>query len=247
MNKLIFCCILLFLSFQNTISSQERSVYKDSLEMEKVIERSLYKAESIYSEKPIMAVIKVLDKKQGNIWGYWKSFTLLYLSYFYEQQKEPSKAKRALETAASLIESESEKTTEDYALLAYIQCLSIQYAKGMECGVLSTKSRNNAKRAVREDPDNLRGWLVLGVLDYFTPRQLGGKELCEEYFMKAIQLKARKSANPYRPGWGKPDAYQLLMDYYLECGEKGKARNVYQMAVKEFPDTKQWDKYGKEF
>lgn len=73
-----------------------------------------------------------------------------------------------------------------------MQSQSIRYTKGMESGVLATKSKNNAKLAIQKEPKNIRGWFVLAIIDYYTPKVYGGKEKCESYLLKALSLPSQK-------------------------------------------------------
>jgi hypothetical protein len=65
------------------------------------------------------------------LYRYWQAYTLFYTSIFWVEQGEEKKAERATDRAISLLKDQSRKTTEDYALLAFLQGFSISFKAGI--------------------------------------------------------------------------------------------------------------------
>lgn len=238
-----FVCTILFLLFP-VLRSAGVDSNKDGTPIQAMIDDALDKALATHTVRPISDVGKIVNNKKGNVWNYWSAYIQMCVSVYYTSRNNPAAAKNALDKGISLLET-GNMNTEDYALLAYMQCQYIRYTNGMRSGILAAKSKSNAKQSVTKDAKNIRGWFVLGVLDYYTPKQFGGKEKTEEYMCKAITLPAQKIKNRYLPSWGRKEIYSILLAYYKELGNKGKLRKYYQMAIKEFPDEVSFKGYGK--
>lgn len=195
--------------------------------------------------EPLKNIEKKMVSKKGNLWTYWKAYIKMCKSLYYISVNKGSYAKSMLNEAICMLEKNAIFTTEDYALIAYMQSQSIRYTKGMESGVLAAKSKNNAKLSIQKDSQNIRGWLVLAIIDYYTPPIYGGKEKCESYLLKALSLPSQKTKNAYWPSWGKKEAYLLILAYYQSVGQIAKLRSFYNKAVKEFPNDSSFKKYEK--
>ena len=237
----ILISILLFASCNiATFSANQNDPTKSTQES---IDNALDQALCKKSIEPLTSIEESLHSQKGDIWVYWQAYLQMCKHVYYTAIKQDSQAKESLETGINLLDKNENKTTEDYALLGYMQSQYIRYTKGMESGILSAKSKKNASKSVELAPDNIRGWVVLGIIDYYTPKQYGGKEKCEEYLLKAIKLPAQNIPNPYRPSWGKVEAYSLLLAYYDGNNQKDKVRQYYQLAIKELPDEPFLKKY----
>lgn len=212
-------------------------VYLDSIQtsIENACSVSLQRKDTRLFDK----IKRELNKnRQTKIIQYWIGYESLYESNYFTTINEIQKAKSCLDFGIDKINGIQNKDSESYALLAYLQCCSIRFTKGIEAGIMSKKSVNSAKKALELDSMNIRGWLVLGIIDYFTPKQFGGLENSEKYLKKAISLPSQKMFNKYLPSWGKLDAYVLLVDFYIKSGNKASAKLYYDIATKEFPGSK---------
>lgn len=241
MIKQFLISILLFASCNIVSFGAYRYEGKESLQV--LIDNSLELALKKRTADPLINVEKTLSSKKGNIWVYWQAYLQMCKSVYYASVKQEGEAKINLECGITLLDKEQNKTTEDYALLGYMQSQFIRYTKGMESGILSAKSKRNASKSVELDSKNIRGWVVLGIIDFYTPKLYGGKEKCESYLLKAVSLPSQNIRNQYRPSWGKIEAYSLLLAYYNENGKKDKVRQYYKMAIKEFPKESAFKKY----
>ena len=157
--------------------------------------------------------------------------------------KQDQQAQACLNEGEHIFETQAGKNAEEYALLAYIQGVSIKFVKGMDAAVIARKSVNNAQQATQIDPKNTRTWYVLGMLDYYTPKQFGGQQKCEALLEKALAQPISKTNNPYEPTWGRKEAYNLLLEYLVTTGNKEKAKTIYQKAKTEFPNAPELRKY----
>lgn len=241
MIKQFLISILLFASCNIVSLGAHQYQGKESLQAH--IDDSLELALKKRTVEPLTNVGKTLSSKKGNIWVYWKAYLQMCKSVYYASVKQVGEAKNNLECGINLLDKEQNKTTEDYALLGYMQSQFIRYSKGMESGILSAKSKRNASKAVELDSKNIRGWAVLGIIDFYTPKLYGGKEKCENYLLKAVSLPSQNIENQYRPSWGKIEAYSLLLAYYYENNKKDKVRQYYKKAIKEFPKEQVFKKY----
>lgn len=229
----LFCNIV---AFGSCLQEGEKSF---QVKIDDSLELALHKK----TVEPLANVEQSLSSKKGNIWSYWQAYLRMCKSVYYASEQQDSEAKENLEAGINLLNQVQNKTTEDYALLGYMQSQYIRYTKGMESGILSVKSKRNANKSVKLDPNNIRGWVVLGIIDFYTPKQYGGKEKCESYLLKAIGLPSQNIVNKYRPSWGKVEAYSLLLAYYNGSDQKDKVRQYYQMAIKEIPNEPSLKKY----
>ena len=141
-------------------------------------------------------------KPKNNVINYWMAYINYYQSVFYLKTKDKDKSQLKLNRGIDLLEKQSEKNSEDYALLALLQNLSIQFKSGMSAGVTSTKAAKNAKKAADLDSLNLRAWYVLASNDFYTPESFGGGRKVESYLRKAISVPEQSKRNAYLPSWG---------------------------------------------
>lgn len=243
MIKQLIISILLVVSCNATLFGAVLGNGDNSIQVS--LDNSLEKAITEKSITPLAKAEKEMASKKGNLWTYWKAYVQMCKSVYFISVNQFDEARKALDIGIGMLEKNDNITTEDYALLAYMQSQAIRYTKGMESGVLVAKSRKNAKFSITKDANNIRGWVVLAMIDYYTPKQFGGKEKCEEYLLKAITLPSQSVKNAYRPSWGKVEAYSLLLAYYNEMGCTDKVRKYYQMAIKEFPNEPAFKRYEK--
>lgn len=228
-----------------SIGSFGKNAVADSNFIQVNVDNALNESFKEKSIEPLKNIERKMNSKKGNIWTYWKAYIKMCKSLYYISVNKGNNAKSMLNEAIDMLEKKANFTTEDYALIAYMQSQSIRYTKGMESGVLAAKSKNNAKLAIQKEPKNIRGWFVLAIIDYYTPKVYGGKEKCESYLLKALSLPSQKIKNAYLPSWGRKEAYLLILAYYQSVGQIAKLHSFYNKAVKEFPYDSSFKKYEK--
>lgn len=184
----------------------------------------------------------LLHSKANIYRDYWLAYIQLQKSFYY-LQNQPDSARMVLNQGIKILTDKEKLNTEDYSLLAYLQSMSIRFVAGMEAGILSQKAGNNARNAVQADAQNLRGWFVSGLLDYYTPKQFGGRKHCEEYWQKALSLPVQQIPNPYLPSWGREDTYLMLISYYKETGNRERLSAICEQAHREFPENELFDSH----
>lgn len=167
---------------------------------------------------------------------YWRAYTHLYLAKFFNQAKLNDSAEKAINQGIDLLASISNKSSEDYALLGYLQSIALSYA-GFRTTSLSRQMANNAATALEMAPDNLRANLVAGIDDFHTPAAFGGGRYVEEFLLKAIELPDQHSQSPYAPSWGKPEAYEYLIRYYRNYKRQHDAEKTLAEALGKYPNN----------
>jgi len=166
--------------------------------------------------------------------NYWQGYVLYNKALFFYGKKDEDIVKNLLEEAIEVIES-SPKSSESYALLGTVQSFKIQFMSGMKAGIMSDKAKENFEKALELDGKNLRSFLGLGSLDFYTPVEYGGKTKAEEYLLKALESPDQSIKNPYLPSWGRNSVYVTIISHYLESKDKEAARKYYKEAIKLFP------------
>lgn len=236
--------LLFVLIFVFTTSANVKKVQPQNKNYQQIIVDGLSKSITTQNIAPLDNVEKELKAKKPNrVYDYWLSFCLLHKAFYHTVTKQNKEALVCLNEGERVIEVQSTKNAEEYALLAYLQGVSIRFATGMEAGIIARKSTNNAQQATQIDPKNTRAWYVLGMLDYYTPKQFGGQQKCEALLEKALAQPTSKTNNPYEPTWGRKEAYNLLLEYLVTTGNKEKAKTIYQKAKTEFPNAPELKKY----
>lgn len=170
---------------------------------------------------------------------YWLAHTDFQTAIFYLTAKDKANCEVVTKRGIKLMQGVKSKNSEEYALLAYLQGFSIQFAKGMGAAKISKSATSNAQAAVKLNSENLRGYYVLGSLNYYTPKAYGGGKKVEEYLTKAISLPANKRNNPYLPSWGKAESYELLVRQLRKEDRLQEANGYLEKGLDLFPDNYQ--------
>ncbi len=199
------------------------------------------------SVSPLDSLSEKLDEigSCDNIVSYWKGYINYYKSVFYMKTGNKDESEKVIMKVSAILGNRTDKTSEDYALLALIQSFSIQFASGMEAGKISLEIKKNAEKAVGLDSTNVRGWYVLGSNDYYAPVSFGGGNRVEYYLKKAISFVFTNEDTSYYPTWGKEHAYGLLIRYYIQNGKTEEAKACLSVAEKEYPDSYSLNEYKK--
>lgn len=181
--------------------------------------------EEVYAKKPVGLV------------AYWLGYLHYYEAIYHGQQEDAAASEQAVKRGIEYLEGIKKKNSEDLALLALLQSYSIQFTTGMKAGFLSGKVKKNAKLALELNPKNIRAQFVLASNDYYTPAQYGGGELAEGYLLKAIEMPNQEVPNDMLPAWGKEEAYEMLVNLYMQQENWDEANRHLQAASKLYPDS----------
>ena len=180
-------------------------------------------------------LIKLRGDNSNQIIIYWQSYTTYYLSICHLQLDDKKASEICINKAIELIEDLDKKNSEDYALLAYEQSFSCQFKPGIIIPFISRKLKNNCETALQSDSLNMRAYFVLGSNDFYTPEMFGGGKSAEKMLLKAIAMPEQKIANPFLPSWGKMNAYELLIRWYIRKENWELAQRYYQEGVIKYP------------
>ena len=194
----------------------------------------LLELETLLKEHPV----------QNRLTDYWGAYAKYYSAIYHLQTNDRKACSKAVNDAIGLLEKVTDKDSETYALLAYIQSFSLQFADGMEAAAVSSKIRQHVETAIRLDSANVRAWFVMALSDYYTPVAFGGGTKCEEYLLKAISLDEQSIANPYLPDWGKSETYAMLIGYYAGKKDYSTAKEYLKKAQALFPDDYMISRYA---
>lgn len=198
---------------------------------------------------PLDAIYKELQKnaEKNSLLVYWMAYTRFYEGIYYIKMQAADSCKKQIEKAEELLKNQKHKNSEDYALLAYIQSFSLQFQQGMAAAQASAEVKANGEKAIQMNPENLRGWYVLGSHDFYTPAAFGGGQKAEEYLRKALETKDDGRYNPWLPSWGKEEAYDMIIRMYLQKKDTEKARKYYESALRLFPESYFINQYKEKF
>lgn len=175
--------------------------------------------------------------KPNNLIVYWQSYLKFYESIFYLSTADKKMAEKVCEESIKLLEKMQNKNAEDYVLLAMVQGFSIQFNPGMKAAFISKKVGTSLEAAMAIDSTNLRVNYVMANNDFYTPEQYGGGTKTEYYALKAISLPAQKVKNEYLPSWGKEEAYDILIKFYIKQEKWDLAKKYYTEACGAYPQS----------
>lgn len=202
------------------------------------IDSALSRSFAHQNTAPLDSMLTQLTKvtPQNNLTTYWQSYARSMETVYFMKMKQLKEAENIINRACDDMEKLDKKNTEDYALLASVQNLAIQFRSGMGAGKLSSQAVENARTALQMDSTNLRAWYVLASNDFYTPAFFGGGKKAEQYLLKALSCPAQQVPNPYMPSWGREESYQLLLTYYVQKEQYESARVLLNTAKKEYPN-----------
>ena len=179
---------------------------------------------------------QLYKEKDQNIIQYWRAYIQYYQAIFHISNNNPKESEKAVNEGIELIEKLPSKNSEDYALLGMMQGFNMQF-KGMKAMFYTRKVSNSIDAALSSDPENIRAQFVAGSNDFYTPEKYGGGKKVEEHLLKAIDMPAQKTPNPYLPSWGKEEAYEILIRYYIRKKDLAKAKTYYKKGMELFPNS----------
>ncbi len=168
---------------------------------------------------------------------YWQGYLHYYLAIYYLTVNDNAAAESTAGQGIDILESIERKNSEDYALLALVQSFSIQFVTGMAAGALSGKVKSNVGKAMKLDDQNLRAYYVAASNDYYTPEKYGGGKNVETYLKRAIELPEQKVSNNTLPSWGKEEAYEMLIKFYIKNEDWANAKKYFQEVAAKYPQS----------
>ena len=188
-------------------------------------------------EKDLTAGYKTAkSENMKSYYLYWLSYMTYYKAVSAFKEADLEKSQKFAEQAMGYLEKMKKKDSEYYSLMAYEQVFYFQFIKRQDMFIFMEKLKKNLKLSMDMGATNPRAYFVNGYYDYYTPKEYGGKKKTEKLLLKAIKMK--NSDAPFSPTWGIVDSYSILIQYYIENGNKAKAKAMYQQAIKRFPTSR---------
>lgn len=246
--KIIICGILL----TNIIPSSNAGVGYQSMVIDTVLNNAQTKVEKAlvnsFKSNNINSfnALEVQFNSSKNNWKpYWSAYLAFYKSVYYLKMGDKTSCEKVINEGILQLDKTA-KTSEEFALLAYLQSFSVQFYKGMAAGFVSSKVKRNADKAIALDAKNARAYFVLGSNDFYTPSAFGGGKKTEEYLIKAISLPDPKVQDSVLPSWGKDSAYEMLIKFYIKQKKTDLAKKYYADAQKRYPKNYAINDLGKQ-
>ena len=107
----------------------------------------------------------------------------------------------------------------------------------MEAPAISKDINKYLEKGIEADDKNFRVYYAQGSIDFYTPKEYGGGTKAESALLKAINLPEKNKGNSQLPTWGKEEAYDLIIRFYLRENQKDKAKTYFDKAKQLFPDS----------
>ena len=167
---------------------------------------------------------------------YWQAYGHYQEGIYFMKMEQNDVGKAALEKGIALLEAQAELDAESHILIGSLQSLMITFAPGQVMS-LSSKSAKHYQKAVKLEPNNLRGHLSLGKSDFYKPKMYGGGKKVEEHLLKALSLEDQYHDDPYLPRWGREDAYMYLVQYYQREGRMDEAKMYCKQGLGLYPES----------
>jgi tetratricopeptide (TPR) repeat protein len=180
---------------------------------------------------------QIQKSENDDIITYWKAYNEYSRSIYFLQINDKKNAEKSIREGIDLIDKINVKNAEDYALLGLMQSFLMQFEQSMRIPSLFKTIKNNLELALQADNKNFRVHYSKGSFNFYTPKLFGGGKTVEADLTKAIRLAEQNKEDSYLPTWGKEDAYLILIEYYINEKQKDNAVELYQEAIKKYPDN----------
>lgn len=231
-SQVFILSVILLLGFTNMLFGQEK------LDLNGIQDKINNQVANAYVSKEtnkLDNLILNLKNDKTALGQYWTAYTLYLKAIFLMGNKQIDLAEKANEEGIQILKK-STKSSEVFALLGSMQNLSISFGSMTSINQIAQEAQSNLEKSKEMDPNNLRSYLGLGLQDYYTPVEFGGKQKVESLLLKAIVLPNQSKTNTAMPSWGKNEAYHTLIQFYLESNKKEKAVELYKDAIKAYPN-----------
>ena len=169
---------------------------------------------------------------------YWTAYARYYNSKIYSSKKDKKNAHRQIKKAIDALETLPTKNAEDHALLSMLYSSSCQFTTFPKVIFTSKKAMKHAEQALKQDNNNLRVYYVMANNDYYRPERHGGGKVVEKHALKALSIQNKKSKNSNHsnhPTWGREEAYELIVNYYIRKKDIPKAKKYADRGLLEYP------------
>lgn len=238
--KLLFCMIAVALVAHITTAQAQNLT-----EAESDI-HSAYLAAWLGNATALEALVDKFEKNTSTEQSksYWEAYANYRLAIFYSASKEEDKAEEHTDKAIELLENIKKKSSDDFALLSCLTGFSIQFSP-LSAAFTGPKAGKYATKAINLDEDNSRAHFARAMNDFYTPKMFGGGDLVEEHLKKAINLSTPANATSKKPTWGKDEAYEMLVQFYIREEKTDEAKMYCKMGLGQFPNDIRLKKHAK--
>ncbi|GHE28803.1 tetratricopeptide repeat protein [Sphingobacterium griseoflavum] len=194
--------------------------------------------QAFVTKKPdqLERITKLLkEQKKSALTDYWLAYAYYLNSLYYDSMGDADEAESTLSKGMELLKSGSQ-SSESYALMGTMQNYSIKFMNMLSANKAAEEATRNLSKSIRLEPKNLRGYLGLGLQDYYTPPEFGGGTKTEGLLKKALSMPDQPTKNPTMPSWGRKEAYTTLISYYIKKKDLEKAKQYYKEASAKYPN-----------
>ncbi|NVO10657.1 MAG: hypothetical protein HXX16_11890 [Bacteroidales bacterium] len=208
--------------------------------MDSKVENSFLYCMKVKSIDSLVRIKNELEKNRNlidkSVYSYWQSYTCYITSLALLVQHKDKDLVPFVNEGLSLLNDTKKKTSEHLVLMSQLLGLSAINGSLMEVNVIAAKSKAYGEKSIMLDTNNLRAYLGLAMLDFYSPSILRKETTMESLLLKAISMEDRHIDNPILPKWGKSYAYYYLIEYYRNRKEYEKCWTHLDIALKKFPN-----------
>ena len=254
MKTLIILCSFLTLQTIHSYGNEQREntafiskaktgkVIQDTIlnNIQKKIIAASYDGFAEGSTKKLDEIETLLESHQTeneNLKNYWIAFINYYKTIMGMKSKDKALGSKSNKKGIASLEKNKNKNADDYALLALLKGMSYPFASGMEAPGISKEIKQSIEKGIEADDKNFRIHYAQGSTDFYTPKKYGGGTKVESALSKAINLPEKNIGNSQLPTWGKEEAYDLIIRFYLRENQKDKAKSYFDKAKQLLPNS----------
>jgi tetratricopeptide (TPR) repeat protein len=241
----LLCCLMLSGAplYANDSSPADLMVAVDSDDVLEGIEarittalnNSFMKWDISYLENIRAEIAGVETPEHQRLVTYWTAYTDFNIAIFKLKGRQAEAATGILKDAIVSLNALDEMDDEELSLLAHLQDFYVQFVPEDQRKELSASAAANVDLALEKADDNMRANYVRGRISFYDKED----QSVEKSLQKAIELPANKTGSTYLPSWGKAEAYELLVQFYLKESRNDEAGQVLNTALELFPDNYQ--------
>lgn len=236
------CVSAVEISAQNTQVTENQNEIKKSVfsGMQEKIEAAFGKSFALQNlqEFDLLESQIIENQSNENLKNYWLSYLYFYKSIYFLKMKNQEKARDFLTQSIDILQNTKTKTAEDYALLVNEKSLFFPFLKSQaELMKNDAEIKSLLEKGFKLNKENPRLLAVAGIYDAQTPKEYGGGKKAEKYLLKALSVKDKNLNNSELPRWGKEQAYEFLIQFYIAENQKDKAKLFLEKFKTEFPQN----------
>ncbi len=185
----------------------------------------------------VEAILESKKTDNENLKNYWIAYINYYKTIIAMQFENKELGSKSNKKGIKILEGSKNKNSDDYALLVLLKGMSYPFASGMEALAISKDINKLLEKGIKADDKNFRVYYAQGSIDFYTPKEYGGGTKAESALLKAIELPEKNTGNSQLPTWGKEEACDLTIRFYLRENQKDKAKTYFDRAKQLFPDS----------